>query len=330
MVSYGSEPVNVADLLPLPGVEPALGRLEAALRASVASEDPFLHEVASHLIASRGKLLRPLMAIATAQAAGAPVDDRVIRGAVAVELVHLGSLYHDDVMDEADSRHGVQSVNAKWGNLVAIVAGDFLLARASEIASSISLEVSALLGSTIARLCEGQVGEVQTAFQTNRTELAYFRSIDGKTASLLSASCRIGALTAGLDGPAVAAFTTFGSAFGMAFQVRDDVLDVIGTDESLGKPAGNDMVQGVYTLPVLRALAHPVAGPELAGLLGAPLDEPTRDKARDIVRNSPGIDEALAVARCFADEARTALACVGSSPELDALAGFAHRLLDHL
>src|SRR4051812_12758719 len=158
------------------------------------------------------------MAVAAAAAGGAVITEDVVRGAVAVELVHLGSLYHDDVMDNADTRHGVPSVNARWGNLVAIVAGDFLLARASEIAASLGTEVAGLLAATIGRLCEGQVAEVQTAFNPGPEESAYMGAIAGKTAPLSPPSCRIGAIPAGLGAALVEGVTSFGHAFGMAFQ----------------------------------------------------------------------------------------------------------------
>jgi heptaprenyl diphosphate synthase len=322
--------VNIAALLDLPSLDGDLTRLEAALRASVASQDAFLAEVAGHLIGAGGKRLRPALALTAALAGGAPVTDNVVQGAVSVELVHLGSLYHDDVMDDADSRRGVETVNSRWGNLVAILAGDFLLARASEIAAGLGTEVAALLAATIGRLCEGQVGELQTAFSVDRTEAAYLASITGKTAALLSASCRIGGLVAGLSAGQVGALTGFGESFGMVFQIRDDVLDIVGTDEQLGKPAGNDLVQGVYTLPVIRALADASAGPELRGLLGRPLDQPERDKAREIVRASSGVDEALAVGRRYAEEASAAAAAVGGGPVTAAMGRLAHALLDDL
>ena len=318
--------VNIAALVDLPSLEDDLRRLEQALRHAVTSEDPFLSEVAGHLVGAGGKRLRPALALAAAATGGRQPGEAVLQGGVAVELVHLGSLYHDDVMDEASSRRGVESVNARWGNLVAILAGDFLLARASEIAASLGTEVAALLAATIGRLCEGQVGELQTAFSVDRTEDAYLRSITGKTASLLSTACRIGALTGGLDRPAVDALTHYGQAIGMVFQIRDDVLDVVGTDAELGKPAGNDLVEGVYTLPVIRALSDPTLGPELRALLGKPLDQPERDKARDIVRASTGVAESVAVARRYADEAAAALAPLGA----DALASLGHSLLDDL
>src|SRR5207248_4313053 len=147
----------------------------------------YLTEVASHLILAGGKRVRPLFAIASATAGDTQVTDDVVQGGVAVELVHLGSLYHDDVIDEAATRRTVDSVNARWGNLVAILAGDFLLARASEIAACLGPEVSALLAATIGKLCEGEVRELRDVYQVTRTEEAYLAAIAGKTASLMSA-----------------------------------------------------------------------------------------------------------------------------------------------
>src|SRR4051794_11395928 len=230
-------------------------RVEESLRGSVRSDDAYLTEVASHLILAGGKRVGPLFAIASATAGGAPVTDDVIRGGVAVELVHLGSLYHDDVIDEAPTRRTVESVNARWGNLTAILAGDFLLARASEIAASLGTEVAGLLAATIGRLCQGEVSELRTAYNVDRTEDAYFGAIDGKTAALFATACRIGAIVGGLPRDHVDALTAYGRAYGMAFQIVDDVLDVTATSEELGKPAGHDLVEGVYTLPVLRAMA---------------------------------------------------------------------------
>src|SRR4051794_11369363 len=282
----GDTRLNIPELLDLPDLGVDLDAVDVALRRSVASDDPFLGEVASHLIAAGGKRIRPVLSVAAAAAGGSPATPDVVQGAVSVELVHLGSLYHDDVMDNAETRRGVESVNARWGNLVAIVAGDFLLARASEIAASLGTEVAGLLAATIGRLCEGQVGEVQSAFSPGRTESSYLSAIAGKTASLMASACRIGAITAGLDRPTIDALTSFGEAFGMTFQIRDDVLDIVGTEAALGKPAGHDLMEGVYTLPVIRALATPGAGEELRPLLGGPMAEPERDKAIKIMRST--------------------------------------------
>ena len=254
-------------------MEADLARVEAALRGAVRTEDEYLTELASHLIVAGGKRLRPVVAMAAASTRGAVTDD-VVQGGVSVELVHLGSLYHDDVMDEADTRRGVETVNAKWGNLQAILAGDFLLSRASEIAASLGTEIAALLANTIGRLCYGEIGQLRRTYSAARTEAEYLESIGGKTASLFSTAARIGALVGGLDRPDVEALTSFGHAFGMVFQIVDDVLDLTATEAQLGKPAGHDLVEGVYTLPVIRTLAAGgTAAAELRDLLGRPLEQ---------------------------------------------------------
>ncbi len=318
-------------LLDLPSVPGDLTRVEDALRASVRADDDFLTEIASHLIQAGGKRGRPAFAIgvaATAQPTVAPVPDDVIMGAVSVELVHLGSLYHDDVMDDATTRRTVESVNARWGNLRAILAGDFLLARASEIAASLGNEVAGLLASTIGRLCEGQVLELQDTYNAARTEARYLSSIEGKTASLYATACRIGAITAGLSRDRVDAATAFGRSYGMAFQIVDDILDVVATDEQLGKPAGHDLIEGVYTLPVLRTMANGNGqGERLRALLGGPLTDDQMCEARELVREEGQVAAALDLAGRYVDEAVQALEQLGPSEATEALAGAARHLL---
>jgi heptaprenyl diphosphate synthase len=321
---------SLAPLLSLPHLESDLARVEEAMLRTVRTGDPFLTEVASHLITAGGKRLRPALAVAVGELGGEPAGDDVVMGAVAVELVHLGSLYHDDVMDEARTRRNVESVNARWGNLVAILAGDFLLARASEIAASLGTEVAGLLATTIGRLCEGQVRELAQTFDVGRSEESYLTSIAGKTAALMATACRIGGLTAGLSRPGVEAVTTYGERVGMVFQIVDDVLDVVATDEQLGKPAGNDLVEGVYTLPVIRALASGSAADELRSLLGGPLDRAAVDEARPIIRSNGAVSAAVAVARGYADEAASALDALGGGeePVVDALRSLGGHLIE--
>ena len=328
--------MNVVEALRLPGIEVSLSRVEDTLREATAGEDPFLSEVAGHLVRAGGKRLRPALVVAAAQACGADPDvpQDVVQGGVAVELVHLGSLYHDDVMDEATSRRGVESANAKWGNLVAILAGDFLLARASEIAAALGPEVAGLLARTIGQLCEGEVGQLRYAFDTTRTEEAYLASIAGKTASLMSTAARIGGLTSGAPRPFVDALTLYGYSVGMTFQIWDDIRDLVATEDDLGKPAGHDMVEGTYTLPVLRAMGVPGIGDDLSSLLGAPLDPPSRDKARDLVLSTPAVESSVQTGREWASRAADALEPLRAEGAdggyLEVLAGVGHRLLDEL
>lgn len=311
-------------------MEADLARVDDELLRVVRSDDSFLTEVASHLIRAGGKRVRPGFAIASAAVLdpdGAAATPDVIRGGVAVELVHIGSLYHDDVMDDAATRRAVRSVNAEWGNLRAILAGDYLLGRASEIAADLGTEVAGLLATTITRLCEGQILELESAHDTGRSIERYERSIEGKTAALLATACRIGAVVAELPRPVVEAVTRFGHTYGMAFQIVDDILDVVADDEALGKPAGNDLLEGIFTLPVLHALAEPDTGPELAALLEGHLDEAGRDRARDLVRGSGGVDRALDRARSFADEAADALTDLPDTPGARALRAAADHLI---
>ena len=284
-----------------------LERVETALRAAVETGDPFLTDIASHLIGAGGKRIRPALALCAGYAAGPdnPLSDDVITGAVAVELVHLGSLYHDDVIDEASTRRGVESVNHRWSNIVAILAGDFLLARASSLAASLGVEVAGILADTIAELCQGQVLELQRLYDVNRDEAAYFGSIAGKTASLMATACRIGAIVGGLDRPTVESLTEYGRHAGMIFQIVDDVLDLTATDEELGKPSGLDLAEGIYTLPVIYALR---SSPELRALLGRPLDPEAVAQGRALATASGTVANALAVADEHAAQAARVLA----------------------
>jgi heptaprenyl diphosphate synthase len=298
-------PVETLAISPLDG---DLGRVEEALRASVRHDDRFLAEVGAHLIAAGGKRIRPTLTLCAGYAAAGgenPVSDDVVTGGVACELVHLGSLHHDDVIDEAETRRGVPSVNARWSNIVAILSGDFLLARASALAASLGADVAGLLADTIGELCRGQVLELQHLFDVTRSEEDYASAIEGKTASLFGTSCRIGGMVSGVDEPTLDALTRYGQHLGLCFQIVDDCLDVTASDETLGKPAGQDLVEGIYTLPVIYALGE---GGELAEMLGGPLDTARRDRARELAAANGAIDAALAVARDHATKAGEALA----------------------
>jgi heptaprenyl diphosphate synthase len=306
-------------LTKLPGLTTALDRLEHELRLSARIDDPLLDQVAGHLIAAGGKRLRPLLALTTASLVGAtdledPPRDVILAG-VAVELVHLASLYHDDVMDEAATRRGVASVNSQWGNLVAVVAGDFLLARAAGIAARLGCEIAELLADTLASLCAGQVREVRDCFNLDRDRTAYLESIEGKTASLIATSCRMGALTAAAPRPLVDAMTEFGHNVGMLFQLRDDILDIEASEADLGKPAGADIQRGIYTLATIEALSAPDAGPKLRQLLAGDTTSLDSRGAIELIGQSGGLAAAVDAARQYGERALVQL------ERLDSLAG---------
>lgn len=305
-------------------------RVEQALMGAVRTPDAYLTEIASHLISAGGKRLRPVFTIVASQVGNdEPASEDAISGGISCELVHLGSLYHDDVMDESTQRRGVETVNAKWGNLQAILAGDFLLAKASEIAASLGTEVAALLARTIGHLCAGQIEELRHTYNVNRPVDAYLSSIDGKTASLYATAARIGGLVAGHDRNVVDALTNYGSAYGMVFQIVDDVLDLTATDAQLGKPAGHDMEEGVYTLPVLHTLAAGgTAAAELRSVLGKPLNADERAKVLDIVRSNGGIATAIDAAKSFVADAERACDVLPAGRTVTAMREATAALLD--
>jgi heptaprenyl diphosphate synthase len=322
--------VNPLERLGLASVQSDLATLETLLADSVIIGDAYLDSVTTHLIYAGGKRLRPLLAVASATGGERPATPEDLLGGVALELMHLASLYHDDVMDEADVRRNVDSVNARFGNLIAIVAGDYLMARSAAIAADLGTDIAGLLARTLASLTRGQISEVRTAFSTERTEADYFEAIEGKTASLMSASCRVGALTAGLDREAAEALTQFGRCFGMVYQLRDDILDVVATQNQLGKPAGQDLAEGIYTLPTLLALDDPSVGEQLRGVLGHVLDDEDRERARKLVVATDGVDQTLAAAQGYLTQAREMLAVVPSAPLREGFASLISSLLEDL
>lgn len=259
LVCYGVRP----SAFEIPELNDELLELEHMLRRSVASEDGYLSEISSHLISAGGKRIRPVLAMASARAVGGNVNESVLLGSVAVELVHLASLHHDDVMDEADTRRGVASVNARWGNLMAVVSGDYLLAKAAGIAARISQGVAEILANTLADMCEGQVIEVEYGYKLDRTPEAYFHAISGKTSSLMAAACQIGAITGGGSAREEKLLSELGHCFGNLFQMRDDIFDLFAPSEVLGKAPGQDIVEGVYNLPLIYALRDPEIGQTL-------------------------------------------------------------------
>ncbi|GLY82480.1 polyprenyl synthetase family protein [Actinoallomurus iriomotensis] len=282
---------------------------------AVAGDVPIIGEAVTEILAG-GKRLRPLLVLAAAYA-GSGERERSVTSGVVVELLHLASLVHDDVMDEAAQRHGVTSANARMGNVRAVLAGDYLLGRALAVACELGGTEGALAAGTFIRLCDGQARESAALFDPARSENDYYAAIEGKTAALFATSCRLGAMAGGLGEEATAALAEYGLQVGMAFQIVDDLLDLTATSGTMGKPAGHDIAEGVYTLPVLCALRE---RPELAGVLArarpdAPDPEAVREAA-DIVRNSGGMAAARRAAERRTDRAVAALS--GAAGEVGA------------
>ena len=300
------------DLVPIDRVWVRLEAVERRLYKATTSSNDFVTEIAQHLLGG-GKRYRPLLAQVTAEL-GPSDGDGPVRAGVAVELIHLGSLYHDDVIDEADARRGTASVNVNWSNTVAILAGDFLLARASEEAAPLGEEAVALLARTYASLCEGQVLELQLTGDLDHGPAEYYRVIEDKTASLIGAAARLGAMAGGASREAIEAATEWGHELGIVFQLADDVLDLVATDEYLGKPAGSDIGEGTFTLPVLHALEGP-DGAELRELLAAAGSTSGGNQQRilEIVRSYDHVERVLAETEGRIAKAADAMAPIGDS-----------------
>jgi heptaprenyl diphosphate synthase len=282
----------IRDLVPIDRVWDRLERVEHRLLEATTSDDPFLTKIAQHLLAG-GKRYRPLLAQVAAEL-GTSDGDGPVEAGVSVELIHLGSLYHDDVIDEASSRRGQTSVNENWTNTIAILAGDFLLARASEIAAPLGTEAVALLAQTYALLCEGQILELQLTDDLDHGPDEYYTVIEKKTASLIRTSARLGAIAGGADDATIEAATRWGHEAGVVFQLADDVLDLVATESFLGKPSGSDIFEGTFTLPVLYALTSP-DGDRIRELLGGGRPYPAEHVAEviDLVRSGGHVDRVL-------------------------------------
>ena len=248
------ESKELKNIIPIQSIWEDLDLLEDRLIEISSSSDPYLTEISQYLISAGGKRFRPLIALLAGKL-GEGDNKKVIDAGVSVELIHLGSLYHDDVIDDATTRRGVVSTNKQWNSTLAILAGDYLLARSSELAAeSLGLESVKLLASTYAQLVEGQTKEVQFSYDTNHGTEDYMKIIQGKTASLIKTSAKLGAMASNSNQESVNFISEWAWHNGIIFQITDDILDLSSDEQTLGKPSGNDILEGTYTLPVLLAL----------------------------------------------------------------------------
>lgn len=234
-----------------------LSQVDKELEKVLATDNQLIAEPLARLIGAGGKRLRPTLVIATAASGGKKINKRVIAGCVAVELVHLGSLVHDDIIDNSFTRWNVPTINAKEGPNHAVIIGDYLFSKACSETATLGSEAASLVASTIARLCDGESRELGDRHNKDRSIESLLRAIDGKTAALFSASCQIGGLCAGLDADKIAALGQYGHQLGVAFQLIDDLLDFLSTPKLMGKPVGSDVAEGTYTMPLLLALSGP-------------------------------------------------------------------------
>ncbi|WP_345458253.1 polyprenyl synthetase family protein [Nocardioides marinquilinus] len=299
--------------------------VEDALFGHTVSRVPYVTEAAQHLIGAGGKRMRPLLVLLAAEVGGRPDDDDVVTAACVVEITHAGSLYHDDVMDEAQLRRGAVTANARWDNLVAILTGDFLFAKASELTAQLGVEAVRIQAETFTRLVEGQILETVEPGPDDDPLQHYLDVIAGKTGSLISAAARYGALFGGASPEIQTALTRYGEIVGGAFQLSDDILDVASESTESGKTPGTDLREGVRTLPVLMALASDdPADARLHELLRSDLtDDDRHAEALALLRAHPALDQARRFVVGRAEEAKQLLAVLPEGPVRAALESYA-------
>ena len=297
--------------------------VEKALFSHVQSRTGYVTEAASHLLSAGGRRFRPLLVLLAAETGQDPDADAVIDAACVVELTHVGSLYHDDVMDEAEVRRGADSANARWDNHVAILTGDFLFAKSSELTAALGPEAVRIQAETFARLVEGQI--LETVKPDGDALAHYLDVVAGKTGSLIATSARYGARFGGAGTEIEEALAAYGEIVGTAFQLSDDIVDVASESEELGKASGTDLREGVPTLPVLMAQQH--RGPEharLLELLDSDLsDDDRRAEALELLRVHPAMTEARDYVVARAAEAKAHLQVLPEGPVRTALEEFA-------
>ena len=285
-----------------------LDLVEKLLFAHVEGKYPFVNETSRHLIVAGGKRLRPVLTLLAANY-GNTGERQVIEAAVVCELTHLATLHHDDVMDEAPLRRGVESANERWGNAVAILTGDYLFAKASDLLADLGPEAVRLQARTFERLVIGQIRETQGP-QNGADPLEHYISvIADKTGSLFGTSIRFGALLSGASPQIVEALTTFGEEIGLAFQLADDVIDIASQTNESGKTPGTDLREGVPTLVTL--LVQKANRPEdqkLINSLAGPIsDESEVAEVLNALRSHPALDEARTITLQYAENSRKLL-----------------------
>jgi heptaprenyl diphosphate synthase len=301
-----------------------MAEVEERLEREIESEASFITEACRHLLHAGGKRFRPLLVLLAAEAGEADAE-AVLTAACVVELTHLASLYHDDVMDEAALRRGADSANARWDNHVAILAGDWLFSKSSELTSHLGAEAVRIQAHTFTRLVEGQILETQPPQEGQDLLDHYLKVVAGKTGSLIATSARYGAMFSGCPPEVVTALTSYGEKVGVAFQLSDDILDVGSDSAESGKTPGTDLREGVPTLPVLLALrSTDPADDRLLELLRKPLeDDDEHAEALGLLRKHPAMDQARAYVLALAQEATAALDGLEDGPVREALVAFA-------
>ncbi|CAM3579282.1 nonaprenyl/(2E,6E)-farnesyl/geranylgeranyl diphosphat synthase [Mycolicibacterium frederiksbergense] len=303
-------------------VRDGVARVEDLMATELGKADELMAEAVQHLFQAGGKRFRPLFTVLSGSLGPRPEDDDVTIAGAVIELVHLATLYHDDVMDEAQVRRGADSANARWGNNIAILAGDYLFATASRLVSRLGPDAVRVIADTFAQLVTGQMRETRGAAGGTDEIEHYLKVVYEKTACLISASGRFGATFSGAGEEQIERLSRLGGIVGTAFQISDDIIDIDSDPDESGKVPGTDLREGVHTLPVLYALRE--SGPDaerLRVLLAQPIeDDDEVAEALTLLRRSPGMARAKETVREYAVRAREELDNLPEGPGRAALA----------
>ncbi len=314
-----------------PAVSSCMAEVEKQLRSAISSSDPLADATSRHLVEAGGKRIRPLLTI-LASHLGDSTRPEVVQAAVVVELTHLATLYHDDVMDSAPFRRGAPTAHEVWGNSVAILTGDLIFARASILVSELGGEALGIQARTFERLCLGQLHETVGPAEGDDAVEHYLSVIADKTGSLVAASGQLGALFANTPREIVEIMTVYGEKVGVAFQLADDVIDVTGLKVKSGKSPGTDLREGVPTLPVLLLRKAALAGDRSAAAVLELVDgdlssDAALMQAVEAVREHPQTQQAWAYAQQWADDAVAALDPLPEGVVKQALSSFAQAVV---
>ncbi|KMJ59760.1 heptaprenyl diphosphate synthase [Bacillus sp. LL01] len=276
--------------------------IEDELEATIQTERALLQEASLHLLQAGGKRIRPVFVLLAAKLGTYDIH-KIKNVAVALELIHMASLVHDDVIDDAELRRGKATIKAKWDNRIAMYTGDYIFARSLELMTMVDdIEAHRILSHTIVELCKGEIEQIRDKYNYDQNLRTYLRRIKRKTAILIAVSCQLGAITASVPTSVHNSLYWFGYYVGMSFQITDDILDFTSTEEQLGKPAGSDLLQGNITLPVLYAMETPVLKDKIRRI-HEHSDAKEIQEIIDLIKESDAIDRSFALSDRYLERA---------------------------
>jgi heptaprenyl diphosphate synthase len=291
-----------------------LDLIEKELEIAVNSSSDLLNEASLHLLLAGGKRIRPVFVLLAAKFGNYQID-QMMNVAVPLELIHMASLVHDDVIDDSEMRRGQLTVKAQWNNRVAMYTGDFIFARALEYITNINNpQAHRILSYAMVEICVGEIIQIEDKFRLDQRLQDYFRRIKRKTALLISSSCQLGAVVSGADEKTATHLKRFGYYVGMSFQIIDDILDITSTDKELGKPAGSDLIQGNITLPILFLKDSPEFRPALEHAISGNMTEIERLALVKRIRESDAIPKAKAISNRYLQKALKEIDSLPASP----------------